>query len=188
MAHDSESGSATGVTEQHRESQTRPRRWWLAGTIIVVSWCCLRFPQTPISTTIDPSWMAVLVYAHQHGMQFGRDIVCTYGPLGFLSIECFTPQAGGARILFELFVAAFVATGLCLTASRMPLPWRLAALGYFVFFSATERWGGGALYLDLGIFLWGWLCFLEQGPKRHIFVAVFCVLAATAALVKFTFL
>jgi hypothetical protein len=175
-------------------AEQRPRRaralerWSLAGAIVLVAWSCLRFPQITISPVIDPSWMTVLVYAHEHGMQFGRDIACTYGPLGFLSIECFTPQAGIARILFELFVAAGVATGLCLTAWRMPLPWRLAALAYFVFFSSTERWGGDALYLDLGIFLWGWLCFLEQGPKRHVFVAVLSVLAAAAALVKFSFL
>ena len=154
----------------------------------MVGWRCLRFPQTPISGSFDPSFAAVLVHAHERGLQFGRDIACTYGPLGFLSFEFFTPETGVGRIFFELAVAIAVGTGLCLAAWRMALPWKLAALGYFIFFTATERWGGGALYLDLGIFLWGWLCFWEQGPKRHVFIAVLSVLAAAAALIKFSFL
>src|ERR1700722_15135680 len=98
--------AATRATEQNCPGQARPRgRWWLAGAIILVSWCCLRFPQTPITPAIDPSLMAVLVHAHGHGMQFGRDIACTYGPLGYLSFDCFAPETGVARIFVELAVA-----------------------------------------------------------------------------------
>lgn len=34
---------------------------------------------------LDPSWVEVISYAATHGWQWGRDIVFTYGPLGFLS-------------------------------------------------------------------------------------------------------
>ena len=33
---------------------------------------------------LDPSWVRVLFYAHQQNLQFGRDVIFTWGPLGYL--------------------------------------------------------------------------------------------------------
>ncbi|MBQ7694467.1 MAG: glycosyltransferase [Lentisphaeria bacterium] len=33
---------------------------------------------------LDPSWIRILFYAHQQGLQFGQDVIFTYGPLGYL--------------------------------------------------------------------------------------------------------
>ncbi len=38
----------------------------------------------PPDSTLDGSWQEMLVYAHGHGMQFGRDLIFTWGPWGFL--------------------------------------------------------------------------------------------------------
>src|ERR1700722_1958153 len=150
----------------------------LLGTIALVTWACLRFPQATINPSLDSSWMAVLIYAREKGLQFGRDIVFTYGPLGFISIECFSPYGAALRIIFEIAAAIGIATGLCLVAWRLTLPCRLAMLGFFIFISCPLHWGGVALFLDLGLFAWGLLCFLESGPRLRIFVSALAVLAA----------
>jgi hypothetical protein len=33
---------------------------------------------------LDASWQMMLIHAHSEGMQFGRDVIFTWGPLGFL--------------------------------------------------------------------------------------------------------
>lgn len=33
---------------------------------------------------LDASWVRILTYAHHHDLQFGRDVIFTYGPLGYL--------------------------------------------------------------------------------------------------------
>jgi hypothetical protein len=42
---------------------------------------------------LDASWQMMLIHAHQTGLQFGRDIIFTWGPWGFL---CTNYSLGGA--------------------------------------------------------------------------------------------
>lgn len=163
-------------------------RCWMAAAIVLVSVSCLHFPDGVFNKSLDPSWSGVLVYVHEKGMQFGSDIVFTYGPLGFLSISSFLPQVAGARIVFEILVGVWIATGLCLLAWRIALPWRLMMLAYFVFVSLPLHWGGDALVIDVGIFCWGMLCLLESGPRLPVYCAALALLIVVGALVKFTFL
>lgn len=162
-------------------------RGWLIATIALVAWSCLRFPQATLNPMLDPSWAGVLLYAREKGMQFGHDLVCTYGPLGFLSIEFFSPVVAGLRIFFELALCTGIATGLCLVAWRMTLPWRIGLLVFFICVATPVHWGGGALYLDLGLFAWAFLCFLESGPRLRYFALALVILAAVGALIKITF-
>ncbi len=55
--------------------------WVLAGLLAVVTWPVADLaPQAGL----DPSWAAGLYMAAHQGLDFGRDIVFTFGPLGFL--------------------------------------------------------------------------------------------------------
>jgi hypothetical protein len=38
----------------------------------------------PFSVGLDPSWQFAMNYAFEHGLIFGKDIIFTYGPLGFI--------------------------------------------------------------------------------------------------------
>src|SRR4051794_13965709 len=88
--------------------------WWMLSVALFLALACFRFPHLSLTTGLDPSWNAVLVYAHEQGLQFGKEIAFTYGPLGFLSIECFSPHTAFVRILFEVLLGGGVAAGLCL--------------------------------------------------------------------------
>lgn len=177
------------MAEVSDSGTARPKRAWLFVAIAFVSWSCWRFPQIAFNTqALDASWQAVLSYAHRTGMQFGSDVVFTYGPLGYLSNECFSPDTPVARLFFEVVFGVVIATGFCLLAWRIAWPWRLVLLAFFIFLASPLHWDGDALYADLGLFTWGLLCFLESGPRLRVCVPALVGLAIIGGLVKFTFL
>jgi hypothetical protein len=99
----------------------------------------IKFPAAP-ATGLDPSWQMVLGYAHQHNLQFGTDLVFTYGPLGYLlastSIgENFPQHITWQLITNALFALIFILQGCALAG------WRRAVFFVFVFCF-------GIVYLD----------------------------------------
>src|SRR5271166_6144745 len=65
---------------------------WRSGTIrrafILLSVIVLSFPIPilPMELGLDFSWMAGINFAMYSGLVFGRDIMFTYGPLGFVLV------------------------------------------------------------------------------------------------------
>src|SRR5256885_16343780 len=93
-----ESSKNIGSTEQETEKTARlGRAWKTPATIIIMALlACLTFftfPRQPYAIDDSLSEKAVLNYAHEKGLQFGKDIVFTYGPLGFLTSRYFFAQA-----------------------------------------------------------------------------------------------
>ncbi len=114
-------------------------------------------PPLPIrleSNLLDPSWQIVLTDGFLHGAQFGRDIIYTYGPWGFLSTPRGDPRIYpwllGGRLLIAL---AFVA-GISIIAARIR---RLALRFVAVFWIA--------LLADLPALLPLLLLLLTLGPE-----------------------
>src|SRR5690348_193924 len=54
---------------------------------IYVWFCLVKLPATTLRDSAPQSWEAVLSYAAVHHLQWGRDIVFTFGPLGFLKSD-----------------------------------------------------------------------------------------------------
>ncbi|HVV73299.1 MAG TPA: hypothetical protein VHI52_17640, partial [Verrucomicrobiae bacterium] len=142
-------------------------------------------PDVRPSQTVDASWASVLTYAHTHGLQFGTDVIFTYGPLGFLltsdSIQ-YAPWVTAANLAF-CFV---IALGLCLVISRQTPPWRVLVIGCFVLIAANIP-SVSPDFTYLGLFCWGLLCLVEASSEsRVVSVSVLALVAAVAALVKVT--
>ncbi len=60
--------------------------WRLAGSAIltlVLGLSLASFPGAP-TTQLDGSWQEMLIHAHAQGLQFGRELIFTWGPWGFL--------------------------------------------------------------------------------------------------------
>ncbi|HSL33269.1 MAG TPA: hypothetical protein VK871_06440, partial [Candidatus Limnocylindrales bacterium] len=135
-----------------------PATLLVAAGIVVLSW-----PYTlaaPIG--IDESWRAVLHVTGPLDLQFGRDIVFTYGPLGFLSVP--TPILGASSVIA---IGATAAAYLALTATLLVLARRLLPLwAAAIVVLVTAR-----LYpflppfeaLQAGIFVWGVEAILGRG-------------------------
>jgi hypothetical protein len=162
---------------------------------LLVALLCLRIPQMSLTTAqrnpatgIDDSWGGVLIYAHAHGLQFGTNIVFTYGPLGIFSVSGFSPAMALPRMLYEVLLCYGVAAGLCLLAWRMTIGWRTILLSFFLLIAAPIHWGGDDLLIAVGLLCWGLLCWLESGRRLKIFAFCLVSMAAVCALIKFTLL
>ncbi len=109
----------------HRLGVVRPSRADVAHAVLdaaaglaiaVVTW---PVAEASPSIAIDPSWIVGLQLAARQRLQFGHDIVFTYGPLGFLGFS--QPYLGWTSAAAFLFVGAvhlFACIGLFHLARR----------------------------------------------------------------------
>ncbi|HEV2787279.1 MAG TPA: hypothetical protein VGV67_12855 [Solirubrobacteraceae bacterium] len=106
---------------------------------------------------VDGSWSAVLYMTRESGIGWGRDLVFTYGPLGFLKVPAFYSDGGGTLALLYTFAARVaLAASLWLFARRtfgrvgaalvalvvvpyVPHPLPVVALGWGLWLLAGER-------------------------------------------------
>jgi hypothetical protein len=54
---------------------------------VYVSLCFVKLPATSVRDSVPQSWEAVLAFATANRLQWGSDIVFTFGPLGFLTSD-----------------------------------------------------------------------------------------------------
>jgi len=57
-------------------------------------------------TGLDPSWRLSLHYFYEHGYVYGKDIIFTYGPYGFISTYTYYPATYRILVFAYLFFAA----------------------------------------------------------------------------------
>jgi hypothetical protein len=106
--------------------------WWVRlAIIIVLLFAAVPVPPAPIGGGLDASWIAGLNAAHARDLLFGRDLIFTYGPLGYLLF----PMPGFAgpfpALLMGLLpfaVFAFSVLRLCLTPGIRAWPVHVAVL------------------------------------------------------------
>ncbi|MGD0223048.1 MAG: hypothetical protein ABSF71_11985 [Terriglobia bacterium] len=110
--------------------------WPACLTLVFVSAFFLSGTEQP-PLELDPSWHAALEYATAHHLQFGTQIVFTFGPLGFLSTRTSLGHLLGPRIAFAFFWSALVALAATGLAKRLPGWVRYAFLAWLVVFTLS---------------------------------------------------
>lgn len=162
-------------------SYTYSYQWFFCFCLAYVSSFFLSGVYAP-SLHVDPSWNVILEYAAAHNFQFGRDIVFTYGPLGFLNTSFSQGLLVPQRILIAIawgVIVAWSATGL---ARQIPGMMKFAFLIWFlVFFPGT---------IDQPPFLvMAYCCMILTGDvdKQKGAAATFLIVLALLSLIKFTF-
>jgi hypothetical protein len=133
---------------------------------------------------LDPSWNAGLAMAVHQGLRFGKEVVFTYGPLGFLNSRIVF--FGGLSVLSFLYASALYllfCVGL-VWALRRALPFVVAVVVAFV----AVAWLPMPL-LEVGLLTAVFACFwlLERersGRELWAFVLAAAIFAAPAALIK----
>jgi len=168
-----------------RRAWARKAAPFLAAVLLMLSF--VTFPPPPPDNDVDSSLSGVLNYAHDQGLQFGPDLVLTYGPLGFLMFFYFSPHAAGLRMAADVALCLVAAIGLCLVAWRLRPLWRWPLLVLFLW-TAPNVPTRADLVIDAELLCWGLLCFVESGPHLPVYVLMFAVLAAFSALAKVSFL
>ena len=133
-------------------------RWLGAGACVLAAaaiWLItVEIPLPMIGVGLDESWQEVLVQAHLQGWQFGKDIIFTYGPWGFLISHYIPGGAMAAKLAWEIPGKLALAAGIVGLSAAIPRPRRwlflLASPFFLEFFPDTA----GLLFITLLVLLW----------------------------------
>jgi hypothetical protein len=177
--------------------------WLLVLTVLYVALISLPGPPKSNGTGLDASWMLGLNMAHARGMVPGRDVIITYGPLGYL---LYPEPVSGTPILALIFRLGLYLLSIAalyrlvwIMQSKAAAFWTALILGLGVVLDALpeenrailtmtalallpladrSRWRYAELFL-LGLMAGlGFLVKMNQGIEG---VALFIVLLATVA-------
>ncbi len=167
-----------------QDLKPRPsRRILLDVVLVLLLWPVLMiFPSAP-ETYLDASWQETLVYAHAQGWQFGRDLIFTWGPWGFLnSIFHFGDAAAVTRLGWELGGKLLLVVGL-LAGTRRLSPGRQAVFAV-VCALCLPVFQDAAYLLFITVAVLAGL--LRPGAQRGVMLAIVVALAFLAQI-KFTY-
>ena len=133
---------------------------------------------------LDPSWVQGLHVAAERGLVFGRDIVFTYGPLGFAHTREYWPGLFGVTLAYWTLLAWGIVDAWAHLARRAGptglVAWPLFALGCALAIPFAYD-AFVVLYLLL------WVAMVEADEPAMPRLAAHCALAGLAALSKFPF-
>jgi hypothetical protein len=143
-----------------------------------------------IGAGLDSSWViAVSLAAHRH-MPFGRSLIFSYGPLGFLATPAFVVPAMGVvsmwlRIGLALLLGWLIARSVLAVAPM----WATAIVTVASVWALGGAFalGGEAVLIPLVLLIGGLIDFLATAtsPMSPILVTSFGALAGTMLLIKF---
>jgi hypothetical protein len=128
----------------------RAPSWWRWPVAICLGWFTCAVPQLAPTPGLDSSWQGGLALAQAGGLHFGRDIVYTYGPLGFLTVTpLYVVWSGIAAVAFALGVQTLLCGTLLHVMRDVPGPIAVVA-AYVVAMVAPS---GGEAEIGLVIML-----------------------------------
>jgi len=137
-----------------------------------------------VNADLDGAWMRIVPWAQERGLAFGRDLVFTYGPLGWLHTP---PAASGlldAKLVYAAALALLLGSGLWLLAERRWC-WPLLPLWLLLLVNLPHDYNSAYVYaLALLAFLVG----REPGRLRLAWSVAACGLLAVMALGKLSHL
>jgi hypothetical protein len=157
----------------------------LAG--VFIWFCVLRVPVSAARDSTPQSWEAVLSYAAANYLQWGRDIVFTFGPLGFLTSDYYWGNFFWPILIWAAGFA-FALTPLLLTFTRR-IPPALRIVFYVALPLLTvpscQDLGFDPIHL-ISITLFGIACLSGERPGSSRLVAAGLILTLLT-FIKFTF-
>ncbi len=140
----------------------------------------INLPTQRFLPELDTSWQGALSYFVFKGLQFGRDVIFTYGPLGYITTDTYSGHLLASRIGFDLALKGVFALLMAALAVRLRpvLRWWFAV--NIVFFSAVSP---DAVYV-VAIALSA--CLAIESPLSPGLALGVGVLFAFVSLTKFT--
>jgi hypothetical protein len=157
----------------------------LCAVAIFLSSFSISGTSTPIGE-LDPSWQAVLEFAAQKRLQFGSEIIFTYGPLGFL----FQPYGFGMFPLLRSIVALTFSGVVAFAALNLALRIRGIAKCLFLFWLLlfpSPSLPGTELVFVYFIAVFISFVLLDAKYNRSLSKRLLVFYLCSLALVKFSF-
>jgi hypothetical protein len=151
----------------------------------LIFWIVMPSVPFPVGPGLDGSWVFGLNIGHFDRMNFGRDIIFTYGPLGYLMVPTFPEAEPWVVFAFEwgtALVTAYALWKLCKQAGH----WTTAGLYLLVFWVASVCTFDSTPERILAAILAVALVIASRADSKPWFdmgILFFC--AAVALLIKF---
>lgn len=163
----------------------RPSVWKSLGRALIfllLVTCIFTFPNKP-SFDLDASWRMALGRFFLDGLQFGRDVVFTYGPLGFLMGKTYSGLMFWNLLLWQLIAAGGFAFLILLWSERLTVLPRLIFYGHFLVFGLYYE---DALHMQM-IALMGFELLRRLADRSWRWSTTLLLLfLATLGVIKFT--
>jgi hypothetical protein len=145
----------------------------------------------PPATGPDPSWMVALGEALRDHFAFGRDIIYTYGPLGYLEVPGAVPHTYAAKTLFALAIACASAFLVLVRARSEGALWQrvafvLGALIVFPYTNALYYVGEGDYQIFMVLILLFTLPALRAEKPVRLIGLLLGLLGGFCSLIKFS--
>ena len=154
---DSTSSTPAVSTDSVKSGKSIAASLWLPAVLLLYTLCV--FVPWNISlppNDLDASWNVVLQWAHVHKIDFGKNLIFTYGPWGFVNLRYMPALFGWAVLTWSV-----LAVGFFLAAWKIAggLPSRKWAAGFMLLF-ITLAGGPVRQFQDVRIAMIGWLLLL----------------------------
>ena len=139
------------------------------------------FPRYP-TADLDASWRMALGWFFQHHLQFGRDIIFTYGPLGYLMGNTYSGALLTSFVIWAVFKSAIFAAVIMAQARGLRGVPRLI---YFAFFLLLGVGYEDALEMII-IVLLGWELVRRAEGVAQRSTPLILLFLALLGIIKFT--
>lgn len=158
-------------------------KWAFSSLLVLVLWPALFYTPWNPGISLDASWQQVLMYAQPRGWQFGRDVVFTWGPWGFLNSEYHSGHTGAiAKILWETVGKLAISVGIVMLTEGVSVVRRIL----FIFSCAILN----CLFLDTIFLVFIALIVLVGLMRKEIsywHMATYILALAFLSQIKFTY-
>lgn len=139
------------------------------------------FGRCGLDPSLDRSWIAVIAWASHHHLQFGRDIIFTYGPLGYLLYPINLPIVYWPALALKTVLHIVLLTMLFVLSAGLH-PVRRAALILTAVIAAYYHPLTTQVFM---IVMASWVIFFQQ-PRNRLLQAVAVMFLSLTFLMKGT--
>ena len=181
--------TAVSGHQYFRHGKSWPGFAWVARILIgLLLWLSfVKLPATAVPDRRPEPWETVLSFAAAHHLQWGRDVIFSYGPLGFLTSDYYWGNFYWPILLWAFGFSLLLTFLLLRFLDRVILPTRLALYAALPLLT-VPRWGDlgiDPIYL-FAITLIGVTCLpREQAGVARLVISG--LMLGCLSLIKFTF-
>jgi hypothetical protein len=172
-------------TSRTNRDLVRGRRLlWLAPTFVVLWFSAIQMHLEPVFASLDSSWLGALSYFAVRRLQYGTEVIFTYGPLAYLGTGVYSGYLFWERVIWELGFKAVIAGFLCWVIGRLPRTWGAIFLGFCLLFVLP---GFPEVFYFLSVTIL--VVFLLRGSQGIHFADILAIMLLSAvSLMKYNYL
>jgi len=172
------------MIQTHADRLPQKLKIGLAALGALIAWFfLLDFSKAPLVPQLEPSWMAAITFGAAEKLQFGRDIIYTYGPLGHLVFSTYSERLFTAQLVADICLKGTYIALICRISLRMRPVARVCFLAAAFAFAIVSF----QTMFVFSIACLGWIV-IKPSRWNDLLLIPAILFAAIAALIKLTFL